>query len=154
MRGTVRQRGAGDELGLRGGTQRTRTQITENLSHIRQTTTTREPSPPRIRLDMGRRAGLGGPGSEGCRRSGTRRTETRPPQTQTQHTTDAPASTIHTQCTPHWTNNPPPSPIVGEVRGRLPAAPEPEDSTHNNTLNHNTPAQHPPTHSKLTHNTK
>jgi hypothetical protein len=86
VRVTVREGGAGDELGLSGGTQRPRTQITENLSPSQQTTTSGEPSPPRIRLDRGRRTGLGGPGSEGCRRSGARKTETRPPQTRTQHT--------------------------------------------------------------------
>ena len=52
----------------------------------------------------------------------------------------------YTRRTLHWSKLTPPLLRSGEVRGRLPAAPEPEDPTHTNTLSHITPALHSPTH--------
>ena len=105
-----------------------------------------------------RRLGLGGELGKGRGRSGGAREANRTdedrggdprlPDRPTTHTTATQHDVIHTQCTLHRNNNPPPSHISAEVRGRLPAAPEPEDPTHTTTPNHNTPAQH-----SLTHNT-
>jgi hypothetical protein len=58
------------------------------------------------------------------------------------------STSTHTQCTLHrniTTLNPTSSAregVRGPVTGRLPATPEPEDSTHNNTPIHNAPALH------------
>ena len=103
-----------------------------------------------------RRLGLGGELGKGRGRSGGAREANRTdedrgedprlPDRPTTHTTATQHDVEHTRCTLHWNNNPPPSHISAEVRGRLPAAPEPEDPTHTNTSNHITPAQHSPTH--------
>ena len=106
-----------------------------------------------------RRLGLGGELGKGRGRSGDageanrtdedRGEDPRLPDRPTTFTTATQHDVEHTQCTLHWNNNPPPSHISAEVRGRLPAAPEPEDPTHTTTSNHNTPAQHSPMHNTI-----
>ena len=84
----------------------------------------------------------------------TRTTEAREEETHRSgrppaHTTHSHHTTIHTQRTSHRiiTLNPPSSDseeVRGTRKGRLPATPEPEATTHNSTLPHNAPAPHAP----------
>jgi len=110
------------------------------------------PQQPRRRnIGIRGRGGVGRLGGveEATRTTGARRDELCTPSQPTVLTPHTHIPSTHTQCTLHrskTTFNPPssdPEEVRGSLTGRLPATPEPEASTHINTLPHNEPANHP-----------